>query len=171
MRLPFLLALALSLAACDSDPCGGGANCVTSPPDAGADAGFDAGGPVDAGDDRPAPIDNGPADTGVDASFHSDPIPLADLGFDLGADAGGDAAGDVAGDQLGDAAADAARDVPADARIVCTNDDVRCTTNEECQAACLPGAPGSNIAGWCCPGRHHCIPTTNSTGCGPYINP
>ena len=34
----------LALAACSSDPCGGGANCVTSPPDAGADAGFDAGG-------------------------------------------------------------------------------------------------------------------------------
>ena len=90
MRLPFLLALAL--AACDSDPCGGGASCVTFPPDAGADAGFDAGGPVDVSDDRPAPIDNGTPDAGVDASFHSDPIPLADLGFDLGAgDAGGDA--------------------------------------------------------------------------------
>ena len=94
MRLPFLLALAL--AACDSDPCGGGASCVTFPPDAGADAGFDAGGPVDVSDDRPAPIDNGPADAGVDASFHSDPIPLADLGVDLGAgDAGSDAGVDV----------------------------------------------------------------------------
>lgn len=171
----FLLPLALALAACSSDP----TDQNPPPPqdvqatDIGVDA-TDTGVDrlvVDVSDDRPAPIDNGPADAGVDVSFHSDPIPLADLGFDLGADAGGDAAGDVAGDQLGDAAADAARDVPADARIVCTNDDVRCTTNEECQAACLPGAPGSNIAGWCCPGRHHCIPTTNSTGCGPYINP
>lgn len=91
MRFLLPLALTLSLAACDSDPCGGGASCVMLPPDAGADAGFDAGSPVDTGDDRPAPIDQGAPDAGVDVSFHSDPIPLADLGFDLGAaDAGSD---------------------------------------------------------------------------------
>ena len=92
----FLLPLALALAACSSDP----TDQNPPPPqdvqatDIGVDA-TDTGVDrlvVDVSDDRPAPIDNGTPDAGVDASFHSDPIPLADLGFDLGAgDAGGDA--------------------------------------------------------------------------------
>ena len=240
----FLLPLALALAACSSDP----TDQNPPPPqdvqatDIGVDA-TDTGVDrlvVDVSDDRPAPIDNGPADAGVDASFHSDPIPLADLGFDLGADAGGDAADAAAMDaptcgrctannavtrclvQAGEAprctiesclpgyadcdgtysngcevqttinpsncggcgqacpsgtmcrtsrclAPDASVDAPDTGRVDCVADEnVRCTTNEECQMMCLPYMPGRT---WCCPGRHHCIPTTISDVCGPYINP
>lgn len=141
----FLLPLALALAACSSDPTD---QNPPPPQDARAtDIGVDATDVVrvDVSDDRPAPIDNGPADAGVDVSFHSDPIPLADLGFDLGAgDAGGDAAGDVAGDQPGD--------VAADARVNCqAATSVQCRTSAECAATCLPHT-STDVVRWCCIG-------------------
>ncbi|MDO9016538.1 MAG: hypothetical protein Q8S73_26625 [Deltaproteobacteria bacterium] len=153
--------LCLALAACSSDPAPSDVPTV----DAGwtPDTSVDAQVPGDVGDDRPGPMDvpadRPPAtDTGADAVVKD--WPFVDLGGAV--DAGTDAPPDVTEDRPGDAGSD----VPADVRVVCTNDDVRCTTNEQCQAVCLPYAPGRT---WCCPGRHHCIPTTVSDICPPYM--
>jgi hypothetical protein len=148
MRFPLLLAASLALAACDSDPTDGNppppqdAQPFDLAPDA-TDTGVDRPA-IDVSDDRPAPIDNGPADAGVDVSFHTDPIPLADLGGDVGTDAGGDAA-DVASDQPEDAGA-------ADARVNCqAATSVQCRTSAECAATCLPHT-STDVVRWCCIG-------------------
>lgn len=178
-RMRHLLLAALALAACSSDPppqCGtGGTSCA------------DAGSPLD----RPHVVDLGPLDAGADVVdagvlLIDDPPASTDrLVLDVQpavVDAGGarldgcgldpDGAcivpGDVPPDQgMADSGpTDAPVDRPeSDARVVCTGDDVRCTTNEECQAACLPYPGGF---GWCCPGRHHCIPLISGPVCPPY---
>lgn len=147
MRLPFLLAL--SLAACSSDP--------AQPADASpADTAALDTSPVDVGDDRSAPPDLGPRDAGLDAG-------VADAGFDVGFEA---AAQEIPGPDVVDAGAtdvpradasdatDTGSDAPADARISCGSlpAEPACTTSAEC-AMCQPASSGEV---WCCRANGTC---------------